>query len=116
MGFVIHSALPFKVWSRIKVYDASASAIKVKVSVAQSCPTLQPHASLLSASDSPGKSTGVGCHSLLQGIFLTQGSSLGLPHCRQILYSLESLEEATFNQNRLSETLSTKSKHVGIRS
>ena len=27
----------------------------------------------------------------------------------------ESLEEATFNQNRLSETLSTKSKHVGIR-
>ena len=24
----------------------------------------------------------------LQGIFLTQGSNLGLPHCRQILYSL----------------------------
>ena len=23
--------------------------------------------------DSPGKSTGVGCHALLQGIFLTQG-------------------------------------------
>ena len=32
--------------------------------------------------------TGVGCHSLLQGIFLTQGSNLGLPHCRQILYHL----------------------------
>ena len=25
---------------------------------------------------------------LLQGIFLTQGSNLGLPHCRQILYRL----------------------------
>ena len=38
--------------------------------------------------DSPGKNTGVGCHFLLQGIFLTQGSNLGLPHCRQILYCL----------------------------
>ena len=27
------------------------------------------------------KNTGVGCHSLLQGIFPTQGSNLGLPHC-----------------------------------
>ena len=35
-----------------------------------------------------GKNTGVGCHSLLQGIFLTQGSNLGLLHCRQILYHL----------------------------
>ena len=35
--------------------------------------------------DSPGKNTGVGCHSLLQGIFLTQGSNLHLLHCRQIL-------------------------------
>ena len=38
--------------------------------------------------DSPGKNTRVGCHSLLEGIFLTQGSNLGLPHCRQILYAL----------------------------
>ena len=38
--------------------------------------------------DSPGKKTGVGCHSLLQGIFLTQGSNPGLPHCRWILYYL----------------------------
>ena len=36
----------------------------------------------------PSKSTGVGCHVLLQGIFLTQGLSLGLPHCRQPLYCL----------------------------
>ena len=26
----------------------------------------------------------VGCHSLLQGIFLTQGSNPGLLHCKQI--------------------------------
>ena len=38
--------------------------------------------------DSPGKETGVGCHFLLQGIFLTQGSNLGLLHCRQILSRL----------------------------
>ena len=38
--------------------------------------------------NSPGKNTGVGCHSLLQGIFLTQGSNAGLPLCRQILYRL----------------------------
>ena len=36
--------------------------------------------------DSPGKNTGMGCHSLLQGIFPTQGLNLGLLHCRQILY------------------------------
>ena len=35
---------------------------------------------LLSPRDSPGKNTGVGCHALLQGIFLTQGSNLHLLH------------------------------------
>ena len=30
----------------------------------------------------------MGSLSLLQGIFLTQGSKPGLPHCRQILYQL----------------------------
>ena len=38
--------------------------------------------------DSPGKSTGVGCHFLLQGIFPTQGSNPGLLHSRRILYQL----------------------------
>ena len=35
--------------------------------------------------DSLDKSARVGCHALLQGIFLTQGSNLGLLHFRQIL-------------------------------
>ena len=38
--------------------------------------------------NSPGQKTGVGCHSLLQGIFPTQGPNPGFPHCRQILYQL----------------------------
>ena len=38
--------------------------------------------------DSPGKSIGVHCHSLLQGIFPTQGSNPGIPCCRQIFYQL----------------------------
>ena len=45
-----------------------------------------------SSGDSPwsfsGKSTGVGCHFFLQGIFPTQGLNPGLPHSRQTLYHL----------------------------
>ena len=43
---------------------------------------------LLQPWDFPGKSTGVGCHFLLQGIFPTQESNPGPLHCRQILYRL----------------------------
>ena len=39
---------------------------------------------------SSGQNTGVGCHSLLQGIFPTQGSNPGLLHCRWVLYQLGS--------------------------
>ena len=38
--------------------------------------------------DSPGKNPAVGSHALLQGIFPTQGSNPGLPHCGWILYCL----------------------------
>ena len=61
--------------------------------VAQSCLTLwdpmdcSPPGSSVHR-DSPGKNTGVGSHSFLQGIFLTQGSNPGLLHCRLILYHL----------------------------
>ena len=43
---------------------------------------------LLRPWDFQGKSTGVGCHFLLQGIFPTQGSNPGLSHCGQMLYRL----------------------------
>ena len=61
--------------------------------VAQLCPTLcdsmdcsPPGTSV--HGDSPGKNTGMGCHTLLQGIFPTQELNPGLPHCRRILYCL----------------------------
>ena len=37
---------------------------------------------------SPGQNTGEGSLSLLRGIFPTQGSNPGLPHCGRILYQL----------------------------
>ena len=49
--------------------------------------SLQPHG-LYSPWNSPGQNTRVGSLFLPQGIFPTQGSNRGLPHCRQILYQL----------------------------
>ena len=49
--------------------------------------SLQPHG-LYSPWNSLGQNIGMGSLSLLQGIFPTQGSSPGLPHCRWILYHL----------------------------
>ena len=59
----------------------------LEVKVAQLCPTFwDPMDCNLCPWNSPGKNTGVGSHSLLQGIFPTQGSNPGLPHFRQIIY------------------------------
>ena len=63
--------------------------------------SLRPHGvqptRLLCPWNSPGKNTGVGSHSLLQGIFLTQELSLGFLHCRQILYHLSSFSSVQFS-------------------
>ena len=66
--------------------------------VAQLCPTVcnsivcSPPVSsvhgILCPWNFPGKNTGVGSHSPLQGIFPTQRSNSDLLHCRQILYHL----------------------------
>ena len=62
--------------------------------VAQSCLTLcdpmdcSPPGSSVHW-DSPDKNNGVGCHTLLQGIFQTQGLNPGLLHCRWILLPSE---------------------------
>ena len=61
--------------------------------VAQLCPTrcdpmdCSPPGSSVHG-DSPSKNTGVSNHTLLQGIFLTQGLNPNLLYCRQILYLL----------------------------
>ena len=49
--------------------------------------SLQPHG-LFSPWNSPGQNPGVGSLALFQGIFPTQESNPGLPHCRRILYQL----------------------------
>ena len=46
------------------------------------------HHGLYSPWNSPGQNTGVGSLPLLQGIFPTQETNPGLPHCRQFLYQL----------------------------
>ena len=52
----------------------------------QLCPTLCYLPGSNCSWDSPGKSSGVGCHSLLQGIFPTQGSYSHLLHLLCLLY------------------------------
>ena len=74
-------------------YTAPTQIIRAVCLVVQSCPTLcnpmecSPPGSPVHG-DSPGKKTGVGLCAFLQGIFPTQGSNPGVPHCRQILSHL----------------------------
>ena len=60
--------------------------------------SLRPHG-LYRPWNSPGQDTGVGRLSLLQGIFPTQGSNLGLSHCRWILYQLSLKEDKSKSSN-----------------
>ena len=56
--------------------------------------------------NSPGKNTGGGNHSLLQGIFPTQESNLGLQHFRQILCHLShQVSSAQFSHSVKSDSL-----------
>ena len=71
----------------------------------QSCLTLWDpmdcSARLLCPWNSPGKSTGVSCHFLFQGIFLTQEWNPGLLCCRQILYCLSHQGSLALRENHL---------------
>ena len=96
LGFILgYCSFPPCIFSLGKLTSVASSAIymlKKNVSRSVMSDSLQPHrlesARLLCSWDSPGKYTEVGCHFLLQGIFLTRGSNPGHLHCRQILYSL----------------------------
>ena len=57
-----------------------------------SCVQLFATHGLFSPWNSSGQNTGAVSHSLLQGIFPTQGSNPGLPHCRWILCQLSHRE------------------------
>ena len=68
--------------------------------------SLPPHglcpARLLCSWNAPCKNTGVGCHSLLQGIFPIQGSNSGLLHCKWILYHLSHHKLEKISANHIS--------------
>ena len=68
-------------WYRVVIF------MKVKVKVAQSCPTLCKPMDC-SPRNYPGQNIGVGSISLLQGIILTQELNCDPLHCRWILYQL----------------------------
>ena len=96
-----------------------AVVVKGLCSVTQSCPTLcDPMDCSLPGSsvqgDSPGKNTGVGCCALLQGIFPTQGSNPGLPHCRWLLYHLHHQGSPRI-QEWVAHPCSRGSSHPGIK-
>ena len=85
IGPALPSCLPFRMHYPQRQALLGPS-LEVKVKVAQLSLTLcKP---IVCPWDPSGKNTGVVCHSLLQGIFPTQGLNLGLLHCRQILYYL----------------------------
>ena len=79
-------SLPLCHMGSLKQYEGesiSCSAVPVSLSLHG----LQP-ARLLCPWNSPGQNTAVGCHSLLQKIFLTQGLKPGPLSYRQNLYHL----------------------------
>ena len=72
------------------MYDLESikwNSLRISLSERLRHESLRPHG-LYSPWNSPGQNIGVGSLSLLQGIFPTQGSNPGLPHCKQIIYQL----------------------------
>ena len=69
-----------------------------------------PWLRLLCPWDSSGKNTGGGCHFLLQGMFLTQGSNPCLLHCRQILYHLSHQESPIYGLGAIKKSLTNISE------
>ena len=82
--YILYSSVTLSLTEFVLQWDIKESENESHSVVSNS---LWPHG-LYSPWNSPGQNTGVGNLSLLQGIFLTQGSNPGLSHCRQILYQL----------------------------
>ena len=88
-------------WRRSRALPKAKAKVKVK-SLSRvwlfATPWTVACTRLLCPWDFLGKSTEVDCHFLLQGIFPTQWSNPGLPHCRRILYQLRHKETGNKNQ------------------
>ena len=82
--------ISFRIDWLIFLLSTGPSDVSLSITIQKHCKSivsdsLQP-ARLLFPWNSPGRNTGVGSLSLLQGIFLTPGPNPGLPHCKHILY------------------------------
>ena len=92
-GFPVHHQLPEIAQSESEKWSHSVMS-----------DSLWPHGlwptTLLRSWDFSSKSTGVGCHFLLQRIIPTQGLNSGLLNCRQMLYRLSHQESPRFELAR----------------
>ena len=90
MEQLTHSKVGKKYDEAVYCHLAYLTYIQSRSEVTQLCPThCDPMDCIVHGTlpwNSPGQNTGVGSHSLLQGIFPTQESNPGLRHCRKILY------------------------------
>ena len=88
-GSSVHGLLQARILEWVAIFLLQCMKVKSETEVTVVTDSLRPHGlqptRLLHPSDLPGKSAGVDCHFLLQGIFPTQGSNIGLPQCSQIL-------------------------------
>ena len=79
--WLLHIDVSYSTWKAIECMCVCVCVLRT-----QSCPTLcNP---MDCSPPAPLSMARILDHFLLQGIFLTQGLNLGLPHCRQILYHL----------------------------
>ena len=90
VNYFVTSSACFSIWFPSPPILIVLYILRMHAQSPQSCltlcdPTDRRSPGVLCPWDFLGKNTGVGCHFLLQGIFLSQGSNLGLLHCR---YSL----------------------------
>ena len=92
-AFFSHSCPALFLWTKL-CFEYSMAHLRKRLSRACLCHLVAMSFSVLLFCpwDSPGKNTGVGCHFLLHGIFMTQGWNPGLQHCRKTLYQLSHQE------------------------
>ena len=80
--YLVHNIYLYLYISYLAMYIYGVSSYVCCAKLLQSRLTLRPYGPYLTRVvcqwDFPGKNTGVGCHALLQGIFLTQGLNLHL--------------------------------------
>ena len=107
---LIYEYFPLKTKIETHLFEGGKIKLWEKESVSHSVVSnsLQPHglqpARILCPWKSPGKNSGMGCHSLLHGIFSTQGLNLGLLHHRQILCHLSHQRNPILTQEKLKTT------------